>query len=291
MSKPMPITEFMKLFPNDDACLDHLFNARYGQEHECPRCGETDLWKRLSNVPAYTCSCGEHIHPMVGSPFHKSHTPLQKWFYAMYLFTTTRHGVSAKELQRQLSVNYKTAWRMGHQIRKYLALVDGDPPIGGHVEIDETMVGGKRPGKRGRAAEGKTVVLGMAERGGDVITRVVPDVKRTSLEKHIIRHVDRDAKVSTDELNSYKRLPMYGYKHESVNHSADEYVRGDVHTNTIEGFWSILKRSITSTHIHVSERHLSKYLGEFEFRWNLRHDPAGMFPHLLKRLATSQSKA
>lgn len=291
MSKPMPITEFMKLFPNDDACLEHLFTSRYGYDHECPKCGQADLWKRLSKMPAYSCSCGHHIHPMVGTPFHKSHTPLQKWFYAMYLFTTTRHGVPAKELQRQLSVNYKTAFRMGHKIREYLSFVDGDGPVGGHVEIDETMIGGKRAGKRGRGAQGKTIVLGMAERGGDLITRVVPDIKRTSLEKHIIRNVDRSATVSTDELNSYKRLSMYGYKHASVNHAHDEFVRGDVHTNTIEGFWSILKRSIKGTHVHVSARHLPKYLGEFEFRWNLRHDPAAMFPYLLRRLATSQTKA
>jgi transposase len=125
-SKPMPITEFMALFPDDDACLEHLFKARFGADHECSRCGESGKWKKLGKMPAYTCQCGNHVHPMVGTPFHKSHTPLQKWFYAMYLFTTTRHGVSAKELQRQLSVNYKTAWRMGHEIRKYLDLVDGE---------------------------------------------------------------------------------------------------------------------------------------------------------------------
>jgi len=291
MSKPMTIIEFMKLFPDDDACLEHLFKARYGYDHECDKCHETGKWHRLSRMPAYTCQCGHHIHPMVGTPFHKSHTPLQKWFYAMYLFTTTRHGVPAKELQRQLSVNYKTAWRMGHQIRKYLALVDGDPPLSGHIEIDETMIGGHRPGKRGRSAAGKTVVLGMAQRGGDIITRIVPDVKRTTLERHIIYKVDRNSTISTDELNSYKRLSMYGYRHESVNHVQGEWVRGEHHTNTIEGFWSLLKRSISGTHVHVSARHLSKYLGEFEFRWNLRHDPARMFPHLLRRLATSQSRA
>lgn len=292
MSKPMPITEFMKLFPNDDACLEHLFKVRFGYDHECQKCGEALLWKKLTKMPAYTCSCGHHVHPMVGTPFNKSHTPLQKWFYAMYLFTTTRHGVSAKELQRQLSVNYKTAWRMGHELRKYLAFVDGDTPIGGiggQVEIDETLMGGvHKTGKRGRQMENKTIVLGMAERGGNVIARIVPDVKRTTLEAHIVRKVDRKSKISTDELNSYKRLTMYGYQHESVNHRAGEYVRGNVHTNTIEGFWSMLKRSIQSTHIQVSERHLSKYLGEFEYRWNMRHDPAEMFPRLLRRLATSR---
>ena len=286
MSKPMPNTEFMKMFPDDDACLEHLFKARFGADHECTRCGESGKYKKLSKMPAYTCQCGEHIHPMAGTPFHRSHTPLQKWFYAMYLFTTTRHGVPAKELQRQLSVNYKTAWRMGHEIRKYLAIVDGDTPLSGHIEADETMVGGYRPGKRGRAALGKTVVFGIVERGGDVITRIVPDVKRITLEPHIVEFVEPGSKITTDELNSYKGLTTAGYDHESVNHKADEYVRGDRHTNTIEGFWSILKRSIKGTHVHVSKRHLAKYLAEFEFRWNLRHDPAAMFPLLLKHLAT-----
>jgi len=287
MSKPMTIIEFMKLFPDDDACLEYLFQARF-KDRACPRCGDYGLYKRLTGMPAYSCSCGEHFHPMVGTPFHKSHTPLQKWFYAMYLFTTTRHGVPAKELQRQLAVNYKTAWRMGHEIRKYLAWVDGDPPVGGHVEIDETLVGGKRQGGgSGRNAQYKTIVLGMVARNGDVITRIVPNVTRRTLEAHILKHVDRSAKVSTDELYSYKRLWMYGYDHESVNHALKEYVRGDRHTNTLEGYWSIIKRSIRGTHVHVSPEHLSKYLGEFEFRWNLRHHPQKMFPVLLKRLSTS----
>ena len=120
MSKPLSITEFMTIFPNDDACLEYLFKKNFGEDFACPRCGETGKFRKLSKMPAYTCQCGEHIHPMAATPFHRSHTPLQKWFYAIYLFTTTRHGVPAKELQRQLSVNYKTAWRMGHEIRKYL---------------------------------------------------------------------------------------------------------------------------------------------------------------------------
>lgn len=207
--KPMSVIEFGQLFPNDDACLAHLFEVRYGSDHPCQRCSEIGKYRKLSNMPAYTCQCGEHIHPMVGTPFYRSHTPLQKWFYAMYLFTTTRHGVPAKELQRQLSVNYKTAWRMGHEIRKYLGFVDGDAPLGssgGHVEIDETMVGGKRSGgKRGRGAPGKTTVFGMLERGGSVMTRIVENVRRATLEPHILANVKMGTTVSTDELKSYGR--------------------------------------------------------------------------------------
>ena len=292
MSKPMPITEFMKLFPDDDACLEHLFKERFGADYECTRCGDAGKFKKLSKMPAYTCACGNHVHPMMGTPFKKSHVPLQKWFYAMYLFTTTRHGVPAKELQRQLSVNYKTAWRMGHEIRKYLGLVDGDRPLSGHVEIDETMVGGRRPGKRGRgAAAHKVTVLGMVERGGSVMTRVVPDVKGTSLIPYIIANVEKSATVSTDELWAYTTLPLHGYDHGSVNHSKKQWAKGKHHTNSIEGFWSLIKRSIKGTHVHISKEHAAKYLSEFEFRWNLRHDPAKMFPLLLRRLATSPKAA
>lgn len=290
--KPMSVIEFGKLFPDDDACLAHLFSVRYGRAYECPRCKMVGKWHKLAKMPAYACQgCGNHVHPMVGTPFYRSHTPLQKWFYAMYLFTTTRHGVPAKELQRQLAVNYKTAWRMGQQIRDYLAKVDGNDQIGGdgkHVEIDETLIGGKRggTGKRGRAAEGKTIVLGMLERNGSVMTKIVADVKRSTLVPHVVNNVKKGSTVSTDELNSYGLLAIRGYKHGSVNHSKDEWVRDETHVQTLEGFWSLLKRAIKGTHVHVSKRHLARYLGEFEFRWNLKHDPAAMFPLLLKRLAT-----
>jgi len=289
MAKPLTIIEFMQMFPDDDACLEHLFKVRYGADYECPRCGETGKWKKLSKMPAYTCQCGEHIHPMVGTPFYRSHTPLQKWFYAMYLFTTTRHGVPAKELQRQLSVNYKTAWRMGHEIRKYLGLVDGIPPMTDHVEVDETYVGGKRPkskGFTGRGAKGKTVVFGILERGGELFTKVVPDASRKSLIPPIVENVPRGTRISSDEWGPYRVLSSLGYRHDTVDHRAKEYARGDIHVNTLEGFWSILKRSIRGSHVHVSRRHLAKYLAEFEFRWNLRHDPGAMFPLLLRRLAT-----
>jgi transposase-like protein len=286
VAKPITIQQFMAMFPNDDACLAHLFKLRYGADFECPRCGMEGKWHKLSKMPAYSCqACGDHIHPMSGTFFYRSHTPLQKWFYAMYLFTTTRHGVPAKELQRQLGVSYETAWRMGHEIRKYIGKIDGDPPIGGrgaHVEIDETMISGKRPGKRGRGAAGKTTVLGMLERGGNVMTRVVENVRRATLEPHILANVKKGSTVSTDELKSYATLARRGYKHSSVSHAKEEWVRGETHVQGIEGFWSLLKRAIKGTHVHVSRKYLSNYLVEFEYRWNERASPEKMFPKLLK---------
>jgi transposase-like protein len=283
MQKATTFQEFLARFPDDDACLEHLMELRFGKQRLCPKCIRETTFYRRTKRPAYTCEwCGFDINPMVGTPFERSHTPLQKWFYALYLFTTSRHGVPAKELQRQLGVTYKTAWRMGHELRKYMAEVDGDDPLDGHVEADETMIGGRRKGgKRGRGAPGKTVVFGMVERGGDVITRVVQDVRRRTLEGHIVANVRKGAQISTDELTSYAKLAGRGFKHGSVNHSIDEWVRGDVHTNTVEGFWSMLKRSIRGTHIHVSRKHLPKYLGEFEFRYNMRKAPHLMFDLLV----------
>ncbi len=282
MAKALTIQDFFARFPNEEACLAHLMTLRFGDDFGCPKCGEIGKFRKLAKQPAYTCNCGHHVHPMKGTMFTDSHTPLVKWFYAIYLFTTTRHGVSAKELQRQLGVSYPTAFRMAHLIRAHMANVDGDPPLGGHVEIDETFIGGKVRGQgKGPHPDKKTIVMGMVERKGDIITRVVPNVRRETLEPHILDNVLPGTTISTDELHSYKRLHEAGYDHRSVNHAAKEYVRGAVHTNTIEGFWSILKRSIASTHIHVSPKYLHRYLGEFEFRWNLRHAPLTMFEKLV----------
>jgi transposase-like protein len=278
------VQEFFKLFPDDDACLDHLMAVRYGTgKIECPKCGRVGNFSRLSKVPAYSCAwCSHHIHPMAGTPFERSRTPLQKWFYAMYLFTTTRHGVPAKELQRQLAVTYKTAWRMGHEIRKYMGDVDGDDGLSGHVEVDETYIGGKSSGgKRGRGAPGKTIVFGMVERGGDAMTKVVDRADRKTLERHILANIAKGTTISSDEYAVYRSLPIHGYDHQTVDHSKDEWVKGETHTNSIENLWGQLKRSIKGTHIHVSKKHLPKYLGEFEYRFNMRHRPQEMFDRLL----------
>jgi len=284
MSKPKPPTvqDFFKRFPTDHACLDHLMELRFGKRRTCSKCGKDSTFHKRAKRPAYECAnCGYDINPMVGTPFERTRTPLQKWFYAIYLFTTTRHGVPAKELQRQLSVTYKTAWRMGHELRKYMAYVDGDSslggPTGGVVEIDETRIGGKDV----KGKDDKTVVMGMLERQGELITRVVPNVRRKTLYRYILAHVRKGSRVATDELGSYKTLRFKGYRHASVAHRRDEYVRGEVHVNSIEGFWSLLQRSIRGTHVHVSAKHLPKYVGEFEYRHNLRDAPHLMFEFLV----------
>lgn len=261
---------------------------RYGEAGDCPKCHRHTKYHRIRKEPAFQCQwCGHHIHPMKGTPFERSRTPLQKWFYAMYLFTTTRNGVAAKELQRQLGVTYKTAWRIGHQIRQYMAYVDGDGPLGGGsgiVEADKAFIGGKD--KRGQ--DDKYVVLGMVERDGEVLTRVIPNRRRNSVVPHLIRFVKPGTKVATDTAKAFINLHEEGFHHGTVNHAAGEYVKGPVHTNTIEAFWSLLKRGIEGTHVAVSEKHLSKYLGEFEFRFNLRKDSHLMFDVLLMAFQAPQ---
>ena len=282
------VLEFMNRFPGDDVCLDHLMKVRFGDTSTCPKCGRETKFHRIKKRPVFECQwCGHQISPMAGTPFEKSRTPLQKWFYAMYLFTTSRHGVPAKELQRQLGVTYKCAWRMGHEIRKYMTDVDGDGQYGGAamVEMDETFMGGRKRDKdylseRGNPQEGKTIVFGMVEREGLIQTHVIKKRTRKAIQKHI-KKVVQGSFVSTDEAPIYKYLTKAGYLHGTVCHQDGEYVKGFLHTNTIEGFWSRLKNSIRGTHIHVSPKWLPNYLGEFEYRYNMRKSPKWMFERLL----------
>ena len=286
MAKMFTVQDFYKRFPDDSACLDHLMKIRHGDPVECPKCSKTGKFHRIRKRPLYECAwCGYQISPMAGTPFERSHTSLQKWFYAMYLFTTSRHGVSGKELQRQLGVTYKTAWRMGHEIRKYMGSVDGNPPLTDHVEVDETYVGGKVTGGKkhgitGRGAN-KTIVFGILERGGELFTKVVPKASRKFLIPPILENVPTGTRISSDEWAPYKILPSLGYEHTTVDHGSKQWAIGDTHVNTLESFWAILKRSIRGTHIHVSPKHLPKYLGEFEYRYNMRKSPEAMFARLL----------
>jgi transposase len=282
----MPVRDFFKMFPDDETCLAHVFENRFGQGFECPKCKRAAKWYRIEAERAYSCQwCGHHIHPTVNTPFEDTRTPLQLWFYAIYLFTTSRHGVSGKELERQLGVTYKTAWRIGHQIRKHMAQVDGEHVLRGIVEVDETYMGGHQAGKAGRGATGKTIIVGMLERGGRIETAVVENAGRAALGEHIQEHVAPNAEIHTDEWPGYGELERKGYGHKTVGHNAKEYVlrRGKdvIHVNGVESFWKHFKASVKGTHIHVSKKHMEKYAKEFEFRFNNRNVPKTMFPRLV----------
>jgi transposase len=279
------VKDFRNQFPNDDVCLDYLLTVRYGgKEGDCSKCSKKANFSRILGRKNYACSwCGAHISPAANTVFSKSDTPLTTWFLAIFLMSQSKNGVAAKEIERLTGVTYKCAWRMMHQIRKLME--QGGSLFGGMVEADETYVGGKRRGARGRGAKGKTPVFGIVERGGDVYAKVVENVKAKTIMPLIRENVQIGANVMTDEFCIYKGSTKAGYKHDTVNHGAEEYVRGDVHTNTIEGFWSQLKRGIDGTHHSVSGKYLQKYVDEFAFRYNHRNDLKHLFDLLLGQIS------
>ncbi len=275
----LTVGEFFACFPDDEACLNHIMEVRYGVRHVCQKCGVEGTFHKLTNRRAFSCSsCGDHVYPTAGTVFQDTRTPLRVWFYAIYLFVTTRHGVSGKELQRTLGVTYKCAYRMGMQIRKLMAKADGFEVLKGHIEADEAFVGGRR---KMTEPDNKTVVLGLKERGGRMHAETIPNTKTDALRNPILRTVERGSIVSTDEHRAYSLLKGDGYIHESVNHRAGEYVRGSVHTNNVESFWRLFKNSVQSTHIHVSSKHMDTYLREFTFRSNHRQMTNAMFDLLI----------
>lgn len=285
--KNYTVKDFEQDFPNDDACLEWLKNYLYPNGILCKVCGKVTKHHRVASRLSYSCDvCGHHVHPMAGTIYEKSTTPLRLWFHATFLISSTRCGISAKQLQRELGVTYKTAWRMFHQIRSLLA--DAPANLSGCVEADETYIGGKRHGIRGRGAQGKTPVFGMVERGGSVIATVTTDVRGSTLKPIIQATVAPKSTICTDELASYNGLAKAGFTHKTVNHAAKQYVVSkDIHTNTIEGFWSQLKRSIDGTYHHVSPQYLPLYMDEYSFRYNHRKDEQPMFKTMLGKVGFS----
>ncbi len=287
------LMEFMREFPDDDTCLDWLWRNRHspdGEHADCPKCEESRVFHRYNTTQqrqSWTCTaCGQHIHPTAGTIFHKSSTSLHLWFYAMYLMTSTRCGISAKQLERELGVTYKTAWRMAKLIRQEL-MVQGDEPLSGTVEADEAYIGGRRRGSRkGRpgADSHKVPVFGMVERKGRVAAYTVPNVKGATLLPHIIKRVIPASTIYPDEYRVYNAVAERGYKHERIRHAEGVYLSGDIHANTIEGFWSLVKRGIDGVYHSVSAKHLQGYLNEYAWRYNHRNGGRSMFESLLLRV-------
>jgi transposase len=283
--------EFDGDFPDDAACMEWLVGYLYPDGIYCPNCECVTKHHRVRNRTCYECQyCGHQEYPLVGTIFENSSTSLRLWFHAIFLMSQTRCGISAKQLERELGVTYKTAWRMANKIRSLLQ-EDDDEPLSGIVEADETYMGGKRRGdKRGRPSEDshKTPVFGMAQRKGEeskglIVATAVRNTKRATVMPHVKKKVLPESMVYTDEYMVYDSLGKEGYKHDRVNHAEEIYVAGDVHTNTIEGFWSLLKRGIGGVYHSVSAKHLQGYLDEYSFRYNHRDDPGGMFSAFLRR--------
>lgn len=290
MTKTQMITftlkDFMQMFPDDDTCLDYIRNEWFPELIECSNCGKTAKFYRITTRKVYGCEfCGHQISPTAGTIFHKSPTPLTTWFYVIYLMAQTRGGISAKQIQRETGVTYKTAWRMCKQVRGMLS--EDYEKMTGEVEVDESYFGGKSKGTRGRGAEGKTAVFGMVQRGGKLEARAVKNVKRNTIMPIVDANIEKGTQVYSDEFNIYKALPAMGYAHDSVPHAEKVYVIGDAHTNTIEGFWSQCKNGIRGVYHSVSSKYLQNYLDEYAFRYNHRDDTNPMFLTFLSRVKPS----
>ncbi len=288
------LIEFMREYPNDAACLDRLWRERYapdGHHAHCRKCDQERKFHRTKTRASYTCdTCGLHVHPMKGTIFEKSTTSLQLWFYAMYLMTSTRCGISAKQLERELGVGYKTAHRMMKKIRTELMADFDDEPLTGEVEVDETGIGGRprKPQTRSEAAlrrEERPTVLGMVERGGRVRARVVPSRRGPAFSREVVASINPLAVIYTDDWVAYKPLSGHFADHRVINHSAGYYVDGPTHTNTIEGFFGNLKTGMRGAYKHVSPLYLQSYLNEYTWRYNARHVRGSMFSQLLASAA------
>ncbi len=256
------INDFNALFPDNDACLDWLMEKRYpGARAICSFCRVERLHHRIASKKAYACdNCGTYISPMAGTIFEKSSTSLRLWFYAIYLMSATRCGISAKQIQRETGVTYKTAWRIFKQVR---TLMSEDIRLEGPtVEMDESVFGGRRRGQgiKGRSAHGKgnkTLVVGMVERKGRVVAMVADDTTRKTLHGIAQERILPASIVYTDDYTPYHGLTAKGYQHRRIKHSAGIYVMGDIHTQTIEGFWSLVKRGIGGVYHAVSKKYLA----------------------------------
>ncbi|HKX24395.1 MAG TPA: IS1595 family transposase [Candidatus Saccharimonadales bacterium] len=267
-------------FPDDDACLDYMFQKQYGELKACPKCGVVSpRYYRVRNRKCYECNdCGYQLSPLANTIFHKSDTPLKKWFYAIYLFGVGKNGVSAKEIERHLGVTYKTAWRMAKQIR--LMMQQNGSILSGIVEADETYIGGKA--KLDRKFNNKTAVVGIVEKKkgiGQVKAFTTKQADATVTLPFLRANIEAGSILHTDDSRIYSRVKR-DFAHAFVNHSKLEYVRSGVHTNTIEGFWGQLKRSLDGTYHCVSPKYLQYYVNEFVYRYN--HRDVAAFPALME---------
>lgn len=295
------LQQFFAKFPNDEACLEYLKEKRYpGGVTYCEKCQQERKHHRVTGRPAYACDyCAKMISPMAGTIFEKSSTSLRTWFYAMYLMGSTRCGISAKQIQRETGVTYKTAWRMFKQIRSLLS--DGDLQLEGPtVEVDEMYYGGKRKGQHGRPMRGdkkKTPVVAIVQRKGRVVAKVMPDLRSANVLRVIRNHVTPGSTIYTDEYSIYDRIPRMQAKdgklarfvHKRIRHASGVYVMGDIHTNSVEGLWSLIKRGIGGVYHSVSPEYLQSYLDEYTFRYNRRHEGNQQFNAILERVCERAS--
>ncbi len=290
------LVKLFEEFGSEDKCHAFLEELRWPDGVECPRCGGKKI-SRIAKRRQFDCDgCRYQFSVRVGTLFHDSKLPLWKWFLAVYVMGESKKGVSANQLKRMLGVSYKTAWYLCHRIRA--AMHDESAPLlRGIVEADETYIGGtarKGTYKSKREAlqhrlDNKTVVLGAVERGGKVRLRMAPDASSESVKGFLADVVHDDAEaIYTDSHRSYRGIADHNTRHEVVNHAQDEWVRGQIHTNTVESVWSLFDRSVIGAYHKLSIKHLPAYLDEAAFRWNNRSN-AYWFRDTILRLVEGDS--
>lgn len=267
----MNLVSLIERFNCEDKCRAYLEELRWPDGPECPRCKNRSV-SRIEGRGQYDCnSCRYQFSVTAGTALHDSHLPLWKWFLTAYMMIESKKGVSANQIKRTIGVSYKTAWYLCHRIRS--AMGDAcNTPLNDIVEADETFVGGKARGK-GRGYTGnKACVAGVVERGGEVRLKVIPDRTRKALHDFLDGTVDLKSleAIYTDEWEAYKG---FSDDHQTINHSLEEWVRGDIHTNTVESVWSLLKRAIIGAYHQISHKHLDAYLDELEWRFSNRRNP------------------
>ena len=285
------LVKLVEKFSDEKRARAYLEALRWPAGLSCPRCKATKVYRILEREQFVCDSCDYQFSVTAGTIFHDSHLPLWKWLLAVYLMAESKKGMSANQLKRTLAVSYKTAWYLCHRIRK--AVQEANPkPLNGTVELDETWIGGKRHWKSRTYLRNKSMVLGAIQRGGPVRMKV--EKRSKSPSQKIVRNwiaettAPNTQNLYTDEHPAYFGIQDHDTKHASVNHEAKEYVRGDVHTNSIENAWSLFKRSVVGSYHKVSEKHLDAYLDEFEWRFNNRKNPF-LFRDTILKLITSSN--
>jgi len=267
------ILELIQAFPDQQSCIDHLEQLRWNGNVVSPFDTDSKVYDCKGNK--YKCkNTGKYFNVKTNTIFDNTKLPLQKWFLAIWLVTSHKKGISSIQLGKDIGITQKSAWFMLSRIRQCFG-IESDTKLDNEVEADETFVGGKNKNRHANkkvkgTTKDKSPVLGMVERSGKLVAKKVDDTTYKTLSKEILKNINKSAKLYTDDYTSYKRLKRV-YDHQTVKHSKKQYVKGRVHTNTIESFWAILKRGIFGIYHFTSKKHLQLYVDEFVFRYNTRN--------------------